>query len=238
MSIHILYELDLYKNEHYIKKYIRFISSRKGIKILKKTSLHHILPKAADMFPEFKDLKQFNWNGVHLTHREHYIAHWMLNKAFPKSSQTRAFYAMCNELGFRNSKAYQTAKEYHIECFILSNKKPERCRKLSESLKGKPKTEEHKNKLRGHIVTKETREKISLKNKGKKRTQKQKDNISRNQLGKKKIGMNEVARKNISIGCKKIQRHWYNNGEISKTFTQGNLPMDSNWIKGRLPWVK
>lgn len=52
--------------------------------------LHHILPKADDMFPEYIDLNEHEWNGVYLTSKQHIVAHILLKKAFPKSRSSIA----------------------------------------------------------------------------------------------------------------------------------------------------
>lgn len=72
--------------------------------------------------------------------------------------------------------------------------------KISKSLKAKgwkgiPLLEETRVKMRGHIVTKETRDKISKGNKGKKRSEEQRENLSLGHKGMKykkflRVGLN------------------------------------------------
>lgn len=78
----------------YLNRYFRFIESRK-LRDNDSTHYesHHILPKADDMFPEFRDDPS---NIILLTPREHFIAHMMLAKAFG-GSQVFAFMQMCNK---------------------------------------------------------------------------------------------------------------------------------------------
>lgn len=71
-------------NIHYVKRYIKFIES---CKIANKnfygyTERHHICPKAKDLFPEYKNLKENPWNSVELTAHQHILAHVILWKAF------------------------------------------------------------------------------------------------------------------------------------------------------------
>ena len=58
------------------------------IKGIEKTHLctdeHHILPQGSELFPE---LSKESWNKVHLTYKDHYIAHSILALAFPKNNQ-------------------------------------------------------------------------------------------------------------------------------------------------------
>jgi len=61
-----------------------------------KTSLHHILLKSKDCFPQYKNLKENKWNGTYLYHKDHYYAHWLITEAISSYSQLSAFCAMHN----------------------------------------------------------------------------------------------------------------------------------------------
>jgi len=85
-----------------------------------KTSYHHILPKAKDCFPEFKDLKVNKWNGTHLYHKDHYYIHWLLTEAIDNYGQLFAFCLMHNmdtklgridELDLISAKKFQKKME-------------------------------------------------------------------------------------------------------------------------------
>ncbi len=77
-------------NEHYLNRYIKFIKHYKTHihNNNEYCEVHHICPKATDMFPEFKDLKTHPWNAVNLPFRAHIIAHYMLMKVYNNISQT------------------------------------------------------------------------------------------------------------------------------------------------------
>jgi hypothetical protein len=92
-------------NTHYLNRYIKFIQSRCPSSIGEK---HHVCPKAADLFPEYKSFNKFPWNKIVLSPREHYIAHLLLHKAYGKS-QSRAFYMMCSINGI-GGRLYESAK--------------------------------------------------------------------------------------------------------------------------------
>ena len=82
-------------NQHYIKRYCKFINTRQQIKGY--TESHHILP--VSLFPEFAEVKE---NIINLSAREHYIAHLLLHKAFPKNNKMLwAIWCMCN--GWENN---------------------------------------------------------------------------------------------------------------------------------------
>jgi len=74
-------------NHHYIKKYIKFIEGckNKNFGNIGYMELHHILPKAKTLFPEYINLVTHNWNGIYLTAKQHIIAHIILSKIFPES---------------------------------------------------------------------------------------------------------------------------------------------------------
>jgi hypothetical protein len=75
------------------------------------TELHHICPKT--LFPEFTKLSISSWNGVHLTHRQHFIAHWLLWKSYPNKSLAYAFWAMQKQRGcYRHHNTAVTSKVY------------------------------------------------------------------------------------------------------------------------------
>jgi hypothetical protein len=198
MSILEIYNLTLKKDIHYIKKYLNFIQTRKTVYVPKETHLHHILPKAKDMFPQYKNLKEYSWNGIYLTPREHFVAHWILSKAFPGSSQGRAFYNMSNIHGIKKSKEYEKVKQLHISELIKNTQNPERNKKISNALKGKPKTEKHIQSLLGHKVSDETRKKLREINLGKKLTEDQKQKMSISRTGKTKSKNTIQSKLNIA----------------------------------------
>ena len=196
--IHLLHLLRLYNNEHNLSRYIRFIQSRSNIKG-KGMHRHHILPKAHDFFPEFRNLKIHKWNCIYLTPREHHIAHRMLHRAFPGSSQTFAFYNMSNEQKRMRSRDYDTSKQLHIERLKVFNKSPERCAKLSKALKGKPKSEAHIRALTGHVVTEETRQKLRIFHTGRKASAESRDKMVKTRTGLKRGEYKDGTKRNISI---------------------------------------
>lgn len=73
-------------------RYINFIKSRPKHKHVGYIEKHHILPRS--LYPAFEFEES---NVILLTAKEHYIAHLLLYKAFPKSgSMLCAFWGMCN----------------------------------------------------------------------------------------------------------------------------------------------
>ena len=100
-------------NQHYLNRYYKFIihvMSTDPQREKYTTSNHHILPKAPDLFPEFKNLTLNKWNSVHLTHRQHFIAHHLLWKAYG-GSMTLAFNWMNNSGSTQSSSKYKLLQD-------------------------------------------------------------------------------------------------------------------------------
>jgi hypothetical protein len=230
MNTELLTTVTLYNKTHFVSKYLKFIKSRTTAKEKYMTHLHHILPKAVDFFPEFTNLTMHKWNGVHLTVREHFIAHKLLHMAFPGSSQTLAFYNMSNILDKKNSRAYQDARKHHISSLHVLHKSSSRNAAISKALKGKSKSAEHIAKLVGHEVTESTREKLRNANLGKIATAESKAKMSASRLGKSRGAHSEEGKKNISNAKK--NKKWFTDGLIEKQF---DTAPDSTWNPGRKP---
>ena len=108
------------KNQHYINRYIKFLTSRT---VSIDYTTHHILPKS--LFPQFANTPD---NLIKLTNREHYIAHWMLYKAFPNSrAMLKAFWCMNNN--WQNSKT-QT-RYYRVTSRVYESLRKEVSKEMS-----------------------------------------------------------------------------------------------------------
>lgn len=85
-------------NSHYLMRYYKFILYCKEKNVnTRHLESHHICPKAKDLFPEYSSFSKNKWNKIKLTPRQHYIAHWMLYKAYEAKSCAHAFWAMCHK---------------------------------------------------------------------------------------------------------------------------------------------
>lgn len=105
-------------NQHYLNRYWKFVQSfQHQIEITGVTEEHHICPKSDDLFPEYKSLKRNPWNGIHLTKRQHFIAHWILANAY-KGKQIYAFWAMCNQQSPTDSRSrnYKVSSKIYEFC--------------------------------------------------------------------------------------------------------------------------
>lgn len=217
-------------NQYLVKRYIRFLETFKS----EYGDKHHILPKSKDMFPEYKNLTENFWNCAILDKRSHFVAHWMLARLFPNSSQSIAFYHMSNYNKKRNSRLYAACFENHKETVRIANARPERNAKLSASLTGRIVSEETKQKLRKPrdraviekmIETKRSRTyKVSEERREKQRIA---------MTGKKKSPHTEIAKQNISQSKK--GKKLFNNGVVQEYHFESP---GSDWIEGGLPSIK
>lgn len=99
-----------------IVEYINFVIDNKTTKEKYKTDEHHILPKNKDCFPEYTNE---NWNKIHLSYKNHFIAHKLLYEALPNNKRiVFAFYAMLNKMpkfkGHKENYDIVTPDEYQL----------------------------------------------------------------------------------------------------------------------------
>lgn len=160
---------------------------------------HHILPRCLNG-EENKE------NIVKLTSREHFICHILLSKIYPESlGLAYSIWRMCNKQPANSQRIYRVSARIYEEMKI-----------------------NYYNIRKNYRHSKETRELLSRKLTGIKRTQEFKDNLSRLYKGKPSwnTGLKASAehRKRISDGHK--------NSEKSKAH------MLTINVPGRIPWNK
>jgi len=160
-------------NLHYLNRYNKFIGALKEQTIDGYYELHHIIPKSSGGSNDKSNL-------IALTARQHYIAHWMLWKAYGEN-MTRAFFMMSSVGRYErvSSKTYDKArKDYSVQVKIqMANKPnvpkftPAHREKLRQAKLGRKLSEETKEKIRqsrlGKKMSKEFCKKVSEAKKGK-----------------------------------------------------------------------
>lgn len=175
---------------NYSNIYTNLIINAQDRCITEYTEIHHILPKCMGGSNELSNL-------IHLTAREHFIAHLLLAKIYG-GKLWHAAHMMSNMKKY-SSRIYKRVREEHARV----SKESQMGKIISEEVrknmslahqgqvswaKGKPFSDEHKENISnaltgrklsddvckkmssskmGHITTKETRQKISAANKGK-----------------------------------------------------------------------
>jgi hypothetical protein len=104
-------------NSHYLNRYFRFI---KGCQKVNEdfdgyTEKHHICPRS--LFPEYKSFGKHPWNCTALIARQHFIAHWILWKAYPDfRCMSKAFFLMTHSKNQKlDSRTYARLREEYSE---------------------------------------------------------------------------------------------------------------------------
>jgi hypothetical protein len=146
---------------------MKFIDSLKSQVIDGYSEKHHIIPKSMGGTDNKSNL-------IALTPRQHFVAHWMLWKAYG-GNMGRAFFMMSNfgKYGKVSSKTYALAREdYSKQVVIQMAKKPnipaftpEHRAKLSQAKLGRKLSPQHRENVRlavlGRKCSEETKMKIS-----------------------------------------------------------------------------
>lgn len=152
-------------NSHHWQRYKRFIASRQTSDGY--VERHHIYPRS--MFPQKANDAD---NIIALTAREHFLAHWMLHKAFGgQMSQAFMFMQAGGDKRYwkLNSRSYELLRESFAQAMsVTKTGKPmsEITRqRMSQARIGLPLSEAHRKAIgsgnTGRIVTDETRQRIS-----------------------------------------------------------------------------
>lgn len=103
------------KNYHYYNRYLKFIESRNNKSFKNNYEKHHIIPKSMGGTNDASNI-------IKLSFREHFIAHWLLWKAFQNAQMIHAFWFMNNkQISKISSRVYCTLKESRLD--ILKNNK-------------------------------------------------------------------------------------------------------------------
>lgn len=110
------------KNQIYLDRYVKLLSNIPVIATDEYTEYHHYIPKSLDG-------DDSSINLIKLPARYHFLAHWMLWKAYDTDELAYAFWAMChqkkkgqeNRYTKINSKTYAVLKERRSRLIKESN---------------------------------------------------------------------------------------------------------------------
>lgn len=97
--------IDTYRNRYI--KFIQYCIGNNAMTEHKVTELHHICPSS--LFPEYRNLRKCQWNSARLTPRQHFLAHYLLHKAYG-GKMTAAF--VCMSQGLMSPKTKRKSEEY------------------------------------------------------------------------------------------------------------------------------
>ena len=151
-------------------RYLRLIEYAKANPAQGRVERHHIVPRSMGG-SNHKD------NLIALSLRMHFIAHWLLWKAYRNAKMANAFWTMaCCNGNKLNSKTYAQVRDVSA-------------RQIAESKRGKTTSDRQKAvvsaMMRGRTVSAETCRKISEATKGKKRSDEVKAAMSLARIGRK-----------------------------------------------------
>jgi NUMOD3 motif len=79
-----------------LQRYLTFLETTELSEV---GAIHHILP--ISLFPEFKNLHKNPWNGLKLSHRDHFVAHYLLYRACPGNSKMRSAFVCIARIWFQ-----------------------------------------------------------------------------------------------------------------------------------------
>lgn len=196
-------------SSHYYHRYVKFIKSCR-IQDLSDTyyESHHVIPQALGGSNDESNL-------INLTARQHYIAHWILWKAY-RGKMTYAFNMMCNRFKHRiTSRVYASIREDFAKTTSEDQigRVSEKKGKTLEELYGEDRAREIKDKARlTHVGmtnkkhSEDTLKKMSEAAKNRKKrvfSQRAKDNFSTLRTGAKNPRAIPVTINGITYSCKK-----------------------------------
>ncbi len=203
------------KSTHYYQRYIKFIDSCKISEITGYTESHHIIPKSLGG-ADSKD------NLVELSARQHFLAHWMLWKAYDDKQMHDAFWLMCHMSSSNQQRTYK------INSTIYGKLKQQRSLLISHQMMvNNPSTREKVKELRrisamgntygrsnkGLIFTEEHRKNLSDSHKGTPTSDKQKLAVANSNKKRKGTYPTKKAVESRQIRC-------YCEGVIYNTMTE------------------
>ena len=209
-------------------------------KVVKERNLHHKFPRSFSK-KDGVGVDNDDDNLVSLSLADHFRVHYYLWKSALKGY--RGMMARAFTLMRKKAVVYATDETIEQIARDYEEAMKEAAEATSKAMKGKPKTEEHKNKIseahkgkpsnmKGKHLSEEAKKKLSEAhkgkpgpNKGKKRSEETKKKMSKALKGrqfseetKKKLSeaaknMSDETKKKLSEAAK--GKHWFNNGKIN-----------------------
>jgi hypothetical protein len=213
---------------------MKFIDSLKSQVIDGYSEKHHIIPRSMGGTDARSNL-------IALTPRQHFVAHWILWKAYG-GNMGCAFFMMSNfgKYGNVNSRTYAMARsDYSEQVSIQMTGKvmppisEETRQKMSESATGRKVSDATKAKIsafqKGRKASEETKRKVSEAKKGKSngRTGWQQSQETRNKIGQAQVGaLNHMHGKKHSMETRmKMKQAHAKRQAYLKWVAQGNTPL-------------
>ncbi|MCK5536816.1 MAG: hypothetical protein KAI79_08310 [Bacteroidales bacterium] len=213
----ILIEERLKQETKYSKWYLNIIENAQSENRVKLNKLnedyqyyerHHILPKS--LFEEYSNISEYEWNGVLLTAREHFICHLCIWKHYKQIKYTYGEIKMSKALRYMNNLNLNSKKYQYLKLNMTHTKEHRgkisiALKAIPSNFKGKSHTEESniKNSMshRGKKLSEDTKKKIGKGNKGNELSEEHKEILRTPKSESTKIKMKEVWTKRPKIIC-------------------------------------
>jgi len=217
------------KDKDKLQEYVDFCldnSLEEQIKF--KSNLHHILPKAKSLpFINYKNLKEHSWNGVHLLHKDHFIAHSILAEAISDKAISHAWHRMNITTDDFDKKItpelYQILCEEHkmiVSSAHLGKKRSEETKlKISNSLAGRKLSKEHVEKMKSVIRTEEQKNNLREKCSGRKHTSEEIEKQIKAQSGKEQTKV-QCPHCTQTGGLQSMKRWHFDNCKLNPLLTE------------------
>lgn len=194
------------KNVSLIDRYIKFINFCREFNSIKLeegiyVENHHIIPKSIN--ENYSDLRIYKCNGIYLTARQHFLAHWILAKAVGQKMWNALHIMMTTENEHqerykisKNSRLYEKIRLKSVENRIVKVWTEEDRYKLSVKYTGSG------NPRYGVELSEETKTKISNSSKGRHLSEETKAKIFKSSKEYWESERSDEFRKKLSIRLK------------------------------------
>lgn len=253
-----LLKLNFVVDNEYLDKYVELVETNRNTKREKfKTQKHHIIPKCISKIIQYQD-ENSKHNIVNLTHENHLYAHWLLYKiASTENYKYRLGNAIIEMADKKGNRHFETLSEKKIKEIAMDYDEIVTFvnLELSKRMKNRVVSEESKKKMSDYWLnyhknggishhknkkhSQESKNKISIGNRGKKRTKECRERMSKRMLGK--VSNNKGKKLHYSdealLRIKSRQLKWFNNGEVEIRISKEdvlNKGVPENFIPGRL----
>lgn len=140
-------------NKRHIDRYLKFIAWCASTNIISMplvTEKHHICPRS--LFPEYKNIRKHPWNIIHLSLRQHFVAHYILHKAYGGKMTYAAFCMSSGLISPRSkNKINEDCSRHTIPSRLYEEVKTAR-KMMPSPLKGRKFSDDRKREMLGKVT--------------------------------------------------------------------------------------
>lgn len=142
--------VDVCYNPHKIWAYVKYVmlATERNTGSAEYTEKHHILPKY--LFPQYADFSKNPWNKAILTYRQHFIAHYMLEKIICDGKNFLAINWMPEECPNQEG-TFLEKLAFREKARILASERQKAWLKENHPFRGKTHSEESRAKIKAGL---------------------------------------------------------------------------------------